>query len=319
MINRAIINSISSGICIVDERFSVKEWNTAMVSLTGITRSEILDSPLSLFFPRFSDESITLRLNMLIAGGAPMVFSPLLNRDLFLKAGMKEQDLYLEVTVTSITMEGETFLLFTVRDVTELNLQILQYRKMRDKAVEEVEMRSQVESELRKANERLEELASTDPLTGLFNRRQAIKSIKIELNRALRHKCCFSIIIADIDFFKTFNDTHGHDCGDSVLVQLAGFLKNNIRTIDTISRWGGEEFLVLLPETCRMEAREAAEKLRKQISDRKFIYKNEELSIFMTFGISSYRDLDSIDSIIKRADEALYQGKEQGRNCVIIS
>ncbi|MBI9102429.1 MAG: diguanylate cyclase [Spirochaetales bacterium] len=322
MLNPRILDRIFSGICIVDRKLNVLVWNLEMENITGVPGQEISGKNLLDFFPGFSDESILLRLQMVLSGGAPIVFSPLLHKDLFRTSSWDSDGKYLEITVTSLLSDsGEETLLFTVRNVTELNLQILKYRQMRDTALEEVRLRQVIEKELQEANNKLQELANTDPLTGLLNRRSMKPLILREVERFDRQNTPFSLILCDIDFFKKFNDTYGHDCGDTVLTIVSKTMKENLRSLDVVSRWGGEEFLILLPGTELTEGREVADKLRLMIADCVCSCGSDhkELSVCMTFGLSEFRAGDDLEVVIKRADTALYKGKEKGRNCVVVS
>ncbi|MCD4828115.1 MAG: GGDEF domain-containing protein, partial [Candidatus Cloacimonetes bacterium] len=169
---------------------------------------------------------------------------------------------------------------------------------------------------LEKANEKLELLALTDELTRLANRRDMILNLERELIRSQRSKKPFSVIICDIDHFKLFNDTHGHDCGDYVLQAVSQTLRDTIRRQDYISRWGGEEFMFMLPETLIKGSSILANKLRRKIDDTVYTWQDESLHISLTFGVAEYPGTGEIDEVIKRADEALYAGKHDGRNCV---
>ena len=126
------------------------------------------------------------------------------------------------------------------------------------------------------------------------------------------------MVLADIDNFKRFNDRHGHACGDHVLRRSAATLQEGVRDVDQVARWGGEEFILLLPETTLEGGAILTEKLRATIAGRQLQYADKRLTITMTFGISSYRKGETLDSCIARADTALYRGKEQGRNKVIV-
>lgn len=175
------------------------------------------------------------------------------------------------------------------------------------------------QSEELKAKARELELASrTDPLTGLFNRRHLMEKIEEERLRYKRSSRPFSVIICDIDFFKKVNDMYGHDCGDAVLKSLANLLGRHIRKQDCLGRWGGEEFLILLPETNSEGAATLAEKLRKRIEEYEFNYAGMKLPITMTFGVAQYNDEYGVDACIVGADSALYKGKSNGRNCVVV-
>ncbi len=192
------------------------------------------------------------------------------------------------------------------------------YNQLRLKAYSNKIIAEQNEK-LKKAYKKVEELASIDSLTGLSNRRDILKKIRHEANRFDRSKKPFALIMGDIDDFKSVNDTYGHDAGDTVLQAIADFIKNNIRKQDTVGRWGGEEFLILLPDTGLKGAKFIAEKLREGIFSYKIQYSNYDLNVTITFGVSVYKQLRDINECIKEADQALYLGKVRKKNCVVSS
>ncbi len=163
---------------------------------------------------------------------------------------------------------------------------------------------------------RVEALSKTDTLTGLGNRAMLDTEMKKELGRAQRYGSAFAVIMMDIDHFKHVNDTYGHLAGDAVLKQVGALIKNGIRVSDRGGRWGGEEFVILCPETTLQDAATLAEKLRKELEELDFGVAGRQTA---SFGVSAYYGSDSVDAIITRADGALYQAKEQGRNRVISS
>ncbi|MEN8221618.1 MAG: two-component regulator propeller domain-containing protein [Acidobacteriota bacterium] len=168
-----------------------------------------------------------------------------------------------------------------------------------------------------RTHQKLEEAAIKDPLTGLHNRRKMIEVLETELVRAERTKQPFCIVMCDIDHFKKFNDTYGHDCGDYVLVEISRLIRSTIRKQDFVGRWGGEEFLLLYPETSLDGGKTVAEKVRSVIDNTIFIYKGAALKITMTFGVAIHSGNKSIDDVINEADDALYEGKKGGRNRVV--
>jgi diguanylate cyclase (GGDEF)-like protein len=173
-------------------------------------------------------------------------------------------------------------------------------------------------AELSEANEQLARVARIDHLTGLLNRRGFADEAETEISRSLRSGRAFSVILADVDNFKQFNDQHGHVCGDFVLKRAALLLQDRLREVDKVARWGGEEFILLLPETDIEGASVLGEKLRRTIHDNLFEFGGQQLSITMTFGIASFRKGETLEACIARADTALYHGKEHGRNKVMI-
>jgi diguanylate cyclase (GGDEF)-like protein len=173
-------------------------------------------------------------------------------------------------------------------------------------------------AELSDANEQLAEAARVDHLTGLLNRRGFAEEVEAERQRASRKGTGFAVVLADVDHFKNFNDRHGHACGDHVLKRVSAILQERIRDVDRIARWGGEEFILLLPETDVEGAATLAEKLREAVADNVFEFGDERLGLTMTFGIASHRKGERLEACVARADTALYHGKERGRNKVMI-
>jgi len=170
---------------------------------------------------------------------------------------------------------------------------------------------------LEDANIKLNELAIRDGLTGLFNRRFLIQSLKKEISRSHRHNHQFALLFFDVDFFKAYNDTYGHLSGDHLLVALGSILKNRLRESDTAARYGGEEFIVLLTETGRNDSIEVAENIRKTIADHKFVDEegNPTTHVTVSIGVATFPDDGTTDeSLIKCADDRLYFAKNNGKN-----
>lgn len=172
-------------------------------------------------------------------------------------------------------------------------------------------------AELAVTNRRLQEAALTDVLTGFPNRRYAIERFQQEWLAANRSKRPLSCMVIDVDSFKTINDTHGHDVGDAVLKQTALAIKSGLRAQDVVCRTGGDEFLVICPETDLEAARICAERVRKAVAGIKMTTGRLEFGGSVSIGVA-VRDADmtDIDALIKRADESVYQAKQRGRNCV---
>ncbi len=168
-------------------------------------------------------------------------------------------------------------------------------------------------TEKRKFEEELYRLSITDPLTGAYNRRYFIRRIEEEVERVKRGGKSFSLIMMDLDHFKEVNDTYGHKIGDEVLRQLVNTVKERLRKIDLFARWGGEEFLILLPNTPLENAKHLAEEIRRRIEELSFPM---DIKITASFGVTEYRDGDSPDSLISRADDLMYKAKRLGRNRV---
>ena len=167
-------------------------------------------------------------------------------------------------------------------------------------------------SELWAKNIALEVASSTDALTGIKNRMKLDEILHYEINMSKRYKRGLCIILIDIDNFKNINDTFGHIAGDDVLIKFADTLKSHVRNTDTLGRWGGEEFLIICPEMDRDNSLAMADKLRHLISITEFSIAGH---LTASFGVTCYRDGDNINSIVKRADDALYMAKSRRNTC----
>lgn len=171
--------------------------------------------------------------------------------------------------------------------------------------------------ELREANQQLSLAARIDPLTGLLNRRGFTEDGEREIQRVNRGGEAFSLVLADIDHFKSINDIHGHDCGDRMLRHMAALFQQRLRDIDIVGRWGGEEFIFVLPETDAAGAAVVAEHLRAAAESAIFEYEGAAVHMTVTFGISQHNRGETLDATITRADHVLYEGKAAGRNRVM--
>jgi polar amino acid transport system substrate-binding protein len=165
----------------------------------------------------------------------------------------------------------------------------------------------------KKLESRLEKIAKEDKLTHIYNRYKIDESLAEQINYAKRNNSPLSVIFFDIDHFKKVNDTYGHKSGDYVLKEIAKIVKNNIRSYDIFGRWGGEEFIILLPNTNIKEAIAVAQKLRKIIESHKF---RNIKQITCSFGVTEFNDKDNIEKLIKRVDKYMYEAKKRGRNMV---
>jgi two-component system cell cycle response regulator len=175
------------------------------------------------------------------------------------------------------------------------------------------------EKELLEANEQLRHMSQTDALTGLDNRRHLNDRIEEMFHHAQRLNEPFSLVMCDLDKFKSVNDTHGHQAGDEVLKQLAKILKDEAREIDRVGRYGGEEFMLLLPGTVLDAAVTFAERVRKRIEGHTFTFPGGTLTRTASFGVAGWPHprIDQCDALVRTADDALYVAKETGRNRVV--
>jgi diguanylate cyclase (GGDEF)-like protein len=186
--------------------------------------------------------------------------------------------------------------------------------KERTEKLEEANIFLQKEiAERKKIENKLEQLATTDHLTLLYNRRKFDELLEYEIEKDKRYQLGLSLIYCDIDNFKNINDMHGHNVGDEILITFAMLLKESLRESDIVARWGGEEFIVLIPSKTADIAVKIAEKMRKSIEENVFLNIG---TVTASFGVTHYINNDTKKTIFKRVDEALYEAKENGRNCV---
>ncbi|WP_457664699.1 diguanylate cyclase [Thiolapillus sp.] len=171
---------------------------------------------------------------------------------------------------------------------------------------------------LTEANRQLAHLARTDTLTGMLNRRAFTEHF--HHNRENQTSCTqCALALLDIDLFKVFNDSHGHDCGDAVLREMARLLRENLRDNDVVARWGGEEFIILLPNTVHSDAADIMARLCEAVARHRFKWEGETLRITITAGLGQCDCNQSLEKCLKPVDEALYKGKQQGRNQLVLA
>ena len=174
-------------------------------------------------------------------------------------------------------------------------------------------------SEDKKTEDELLRLAATDPLTGAYNRREFTALADQESQRANRYNHSLSIMMLDLDHFKKLNDTYGHAAGDKALQRFTTLCCNALRTVDIFGRWGGEEFVTLLPETDAEGAVIIAERLRKIVSQSIFVYNEQKISFTASIGIAQYRSGEvTVEGPLSRADSAVYDAKKAGRNRISV-
>ena len=162
-------------------------------------------------------------------------------------------------------------------------------------------------------------LAATDGLTNLWNHRKMHELLRVEMKRSTRYHRAMSVLMLDVDSFKTFNDTYGHPQGDQLLRNIAAILRAGVRNVDFVGRYGGEEFLVLLPETTKDDACRMAERIRSDVEAQAVLdIDGKTVCRTVSVGVASYPE-DALNpaDLVQKADEALYRAKRSGKNCVI--
>lgn len=197
----------------------------------------------------------------------------------------------------------------------------LQHRVRRQRAILQ-EQRSDLadaNARLEDAMERLEQIAIQDPLTGLFNRRHFLERLEEELARAERTGTRFHLALIDLDHFKAINDSYGHNAGDEVLRRFAVIAQDSVRRSDLLARYGGEEFIILFPEGQLEDITAVVERLRTSFADYQYGAALGNHSVTLSAGVTASRRGDTVTTLTERADRALYQAKESGRNRIHVA
>ena len=183
---------------------------------------------------------------------------------------------------------------------------------------QEIIARKRTEEDLRRSEMRYRELSLTDELTGLYNARHFFRQVQSEVERATRYNCPLSLCVIDIDNFKKYNDTYGHLSGDAVLSELGRLIQKLIRESDSAYRYGGEEFIIVLPQTTREEAARVAERIRVVFFEHAFYPKTSDgVHVSISLGVTSYQSGESVSDLVDRADQNMYAAKKCGRNSTI--
>jgi len=227
--------------------------------------------------------------------------------------GFRKNDLFFLTSLsTPIALAIENALLYARSKSAEERLQ-----KASDDLEQKVMNRT---SQLKKAKDKLGKLSITDGLSGLYNYRYLIHSLDSELKRAIRYHRTLALLLMDIDYFKSLNDTYGHLCGDYVIKTVAKLLKSSVRATDVVARYGGDELAVMLIETNPKNSLEIAEKLKQEIGSHIFQWQTKELSVNVSIGLATAPapGIQQVSHLIEAADRALYQAKRSGRNAVVV-
>ena len=284
---RTLVERSLEGIMIIQEGL-IKFVNPTLLKILSYEEKEMLGRDILRFL--YPDERQLLLENLNKLGNSEHVESALELRIMH-KNG---EGNYMEILSTQIQYEGKPAVLATFRDITE---------------------RKKTEAELKR-------LVITDDLTELFNQRYFYIQLVKEIERAKRHNRPLSMLLIDIDMFKDFNDKYGHLEGDYVLKKIGEILMKNVREIDMAFRFGGEEFVVLLPDTKHEDAIIVAERIRKAVAANVFYPftldgQPDIVSKTVSIGVTEFHVEDNIKSFLKRVDNAMYQAKKSGRKMVL--
>lgn len=263
---------------ITDKDGVITYVNDALTAHTGYTQEELIGKDVSIFKSGEHDKAFYEELWEIILAAKTY-------RGVFINKKKNQQLYYEEETITPILDEEDNIQYFvaTSKDITE---------------------RVRMEEELQK-------LANYDSLTGIFNRYRINEEIDIEIARVNRYEGSFALAMIDIDYFKTVNDTYGHDVGDYVLKEFSAIVKEEIRESDRFGRWGGEEFVIILPQIDELKAVYFANKLVEKINKCRF---GKGLKVTISIGVTIFKHNDTKQIVLKKVDNALYRAKDNGRN-----
>jgi len=292
----ALLDLIPLGVAVLDSEMRVTYWNACLEDWTGVPRSEMLGADIRKRFRHLSEPRYMDRLRDIFRGGPPALFSSQLHPHLLpapLASGRLRSLKTLAVPVPSPT--GFDVLL-AAQDVSDL---------------------ADAMVALRAARAHAEHQAGTDALTGIPNRRDFFDTARKALAHARRHNHPCTLLMIDVDGLKTVNDRLGHAAGDELLLAMPGIFARSLRESDIVARLGGDEFAVLLLETEETAGAAAAERLRSAVNGELLTIDGVEVGMSISVGLASFtHDIADIESLLKRADAALYGAKRAGRNRV---
>ena len=322
-----LLLEMGEGVLVLDSNQKIKFVNRSLLEMLGYSEKEINNIDLLKLFTPSDREKVLEILEECLEGkdkckGRTSIISkdgriiPVLCSMRLLRVDEKETNYLLVFTDLTEIAKREKELEDALEEIKTLNEELNKRSQQLEIALASLDMKL---FETARAKEEAERLAITDPLTGLFNRRFLEEKLSNELIRAKAHNNYLSIVMADIDHFKRINDTYGHKVGDEVLKALALILRANTRENDTVARYGGEEFVILLSNVSKYDAYRIAERIRLEIEDTSLEEIGVPEKITVSFGISCFPGdgEDAID-LLKKADQALYQAKSQGRNRVVV-
>ncbi len=289
---RMIFEDIDEGIYIVDKERKILCWNDSAKSLTGYDKSEMIG--------KHCYDNI---LNHIDEKGRHLCFEycPLVR-------AMKDRT----------KKEDSVFLHHKDGHRVPVRVKAIPLFDGSGESVGAIEIFTDTVGSISEKIKELEKLALIDPLTQIANRRYLISSINSKISEFERENITFSLIFIDIDDFKKINDVYGHDMGDEILRMVSSTIKSNIRAEDMIGRWGGEEFVVLLPNCSHHKLEKVAEKIRVLVENSSKKTADGEISVTVSIGGTVCVQNDSVQSIVKRADELMYHVKKNGKNAVKI-
>jgi|GEM_PF-5473329 len=317
---RAVIELSRDGILLIDEQGRIIEWNHAMEQITQIMQREAIGLP-----------AWDVQFQVMPASLRNEATKEILKQSVLhvLETGENAPSDTAEITIENIHGEPRTILQYTFRFETKRGSNIcivlhdISRRKQEElKLVNAKEALETANLNLQAALEREKLLSRTDSLTGVNNRRHFFELAEDKLALASRYKQPLAVMMFDLDHFKKVNDSYGHDIGDKVLVQVLQVIREKVRTTDVIGRYGGEEFIILLPMTNVVQAHILAERIRTAVEQLRVPSSEEgDVRTSISIGITELdhdSSIQTVDELFRRADKALYGAKHAGRNCTVV-
>ncbi|KUJ71654.1 GGDEF domain-containing protein [Thiomicrospira sp. WB1] len=307
---RALWNHSDDNLFVVrkapDGDFITERTNPSLIRLFNLTPEQASNSSLKQHLPADAYNAISARYNECLSENTPITYE---ESHVIDSSGLPRYWLTKILPVIDPDT-GEERIFGISRDITELKRIEEQLLFTNEQLEQEVEKRTE---ELRLALSEMERISKYDKLTKLYNRHKLDEELEKEIELARRYENSFGLILMDIDNFKKINDSYGHYIGGQALMELAKVLKQSVRKTDIVGRWGGDEFLLIMPNSCKQALMVLAQTLKQQL-ERKQMYDFGSLS--SSIGATLFQKNDTIDSMITRVDKAMYSAKKQGKNAI---
>ncbi|PVY70089.1 PAS domain S-box-containing protein/diguanylate cyclase (GGDEF)-like protein [Tamilnaduibacter salinus] len=314
-IHRSAIEAAADGILIFDARddHPIRYCNPSFSRITGYEKGEVLGETGRFLITEETDRAVIAQIENALRHSRPFQ-SDLLSRK-------KDGSQYCAQLSIDPVHNDEGRLTHFVGVIRDITVSVRQNRQL-EEALEQVrlsnahleELVSQRTKELERANKRLKTMAMTDELTDIPNRRKLLEHGNKEMARCQRQGEHFAALVLDIDHFKTINDDYGHEIGDQALRWFVSVVQSELRAMDFMGRWGGEEFLILTSGNDEQDLETMADRLLRAVSETPFTWDGQSIRITTSIGGALYSDHEALETLIQRADDALYRAKDGGRN-----